>query len=106
MGNETRNTGKPSSDGEHQRSIGRSLFSRRTTSSAGVIGRPPERRTLRPANRVAKDDSPSVAKYRHSTHVPISFEHFRCEPNRKKSKFERERLLSSSDERVARSREK
>jgi hypothetical protein len=36
-----------------------------------------------------------LAKYRHYTHLPISFERFRCELNRKKSKFECYGLLAT-----------
>ena len=36
-----------------------------------------------------------------STHLPISDECFRCEPNRKELKFERERLIASVDFRSA-----
>jgi len=36
-----------------------------------------------------------LAKNRHYAHLPTSFTLFRCEPNRKKSKFERKGLFSS-----------
>jgi hypothetical protein len=37
-----------------------------------------------------------LAKHRHYTHLPTSFERFRRELNRKKSKFERYGLVTST----------
>src|SRR4030095_2870120 len=57
------------------------------------------RRGESPANRPR--EATVTAPLLDSTHLPISDECFRCEPNRKELKCERERLIASGDFRSA-----